>query len=94
MNVQPQRILNFQKQWAMELRAFLATPCGQATIQECRKLRPSPYCESVAHQPVYRLGSIAGYEQYEANLITLSTVIPEGQPAPEITYGIKEPKDN
>lgn len=92
MSVLPDQLIAFQNAWGQELKKFLESPCGQATLREMHKLRPKPICEGVEHQAAYRLGAVAGYELYPDNLIMLSTVVPESKRQPEINYGVPSPK--
>ncbi len=95
-NPLPARIKLFQSRWGVELKKFLDSPCGVATMIEWGQMAPAPICPSIEHQAVYRLGAISGHQQAQTNLVTLSDIRPEAQPQPQINYGVtgKETDDS
>lgn len=70
--------------------AYMASEPGQKLQRKLHSMRMSPICDSQEHQASYRLGSIAGYEQAEANLISLSVVKPTPKQEPQPNYGVKD----
>lgn len=70
--------------------AYLASETGQKLVKKLHTLRMGPTCDAQEFQASYRLGAIAGYEQAETNLISLSVVKPTPKPEPQADYGVKD----
>lgn len=67
----------FQKQFSADLKKFLDSPCGQASLNALSNLRPPYEFKEQEHLLIENRGAIRGYEMCLRNMIALTIQLPQ-----------------
>lgn len=79
----------YQKAYSSELKTFIESPCGQATLGMLTMLRPPLERSDKEHLLLDSYSSIRGYETCLRAMISL-TIPPPPSPEVQADYGVPE----
>lgn len=83
----------FQKQFSGDLKKFIDSPCGQASLNILGMLRPTYEFPPHEHLLSENRGAMRGYEMCLRNMIALTIQLPQSNEVPA-DYGVPEaPKE-